>query len=175
MYECVYMVREPNLHAEKREVGWHHYTQIYTTARILQSNQIAAFKCQMLQSDWTSCFSAWRLGSAQLLTTYEQETLVYAELFAYNNCPLHVWVFILQWDCPTSSPTKGAVAACLILNVWPAGVHDDIIVIAVSQYHALLVAMYEQESQNHLCILIAQFSWSDSETRCEASRDLAYQ
>jgi len=25
-----------------------------------------------------------------LLTTYEQETLVYAELFAYNNCPLHV-------------------------------------------------------------------------------------
>ena len=28
-----------------------------------------------------------------LLTTYEQETLVYAELFAYNNCPLHVWAF----------------------------------------------------------------------------------
>ena len=34
---------------------------------------------------------------------------------------------------------------------------DDIIVIAVPQYHALLVAMYEQESQNHLCIIIAQF------------------
>jgi len=29
---------------------------------------------------------------------------------------------------------------------------------AVPQYHALLVAMYEQESQNHLCIIIAQFS-----------------
>ena len=36
--------------------------------------------------------------------------------------------------------------------------NDDIIVIAVPQYHALLVAMYEQESQNHLCIIIAQFS-----------------
>ena len=45
---------------------------------------------------------------------------------------------------------------------------------AVPQYHALLVAMYEQESQNHF-IIIAQFLWGDSEMRCEASRDLAYQ
>ena len=42
--ELVASWAEPNLHAEKREVGWHHYAQICTTARILQSNQIAAFK-----------------------------------------------------------------------------------------------------------------------------------
>ena len=36
---------EPNLHEEKREVGRHCYTRICTTASILQSNQIAAFKC----------------------------------------------------------------------------------------------------------------------------------
>ena len=51
---------------------------------------------------------------------------------------------------PYQFPSKGAVAACLIVNVWPAGVHDAAI--------SLLVAMYEQESQNDLCIIIAQFS-----------------
>ena len=116
-------------------------------------------------SEWNPAYVVWGiivkvslsyasyLLRVHLLTTYEQETLVYAELFAYNNCRLHVFTW---WDCPTSSPTKGAVAACLILNAWPAGVHDA----AIS------------------CTLggdvIAQFSWSD-ETRFEASRDLAYQ
>ena len=52
---------------------------------------------------------------------------------------------VFTWsDCPTSSPTKGAVAACLILNAWPAGVHDAAISCTlgghvIAQFHEVIV------------------------------------